>query len=86
MITFKAVPVKEVGPKGKGPSRKNAIRNIINAFIASNHQAVEVFYDECEYANTNNFRKSFQNTLDSMNITSIHVTIRGNRVFLVKED
>jgi hypothetical protein len=58
----------------------------VEDFIDSSMISIEVIDNEGLWANSNNFRRSFQQYVDSRRLRSrIIVTIRGNRVFLIKK-
>lgn len=90
MITRKINPVNI--PKmyeRKEYSRKLQSKQVcqtVKDFIDSNMISIEVIDNEGLWANSNNFRRSFQSYVDSRRLRSrIIVTIRGNRVFLIKK-
>lgn len=61
------------------------VRRTVEEFIQSSAICIEVIDNEGLWANSNNFRRSFQSYVDSRRLRSyITVTIRGNRVFLIK--
>lgn len=62
------------------------VKETIQNFIRSSRKCIEVIDDEGLWANSNNFRRSFQHYVDYHGYRkSIEVTIRGNRVFLIKK-
>lgn len=65
--------------------KKRVVKDTIDSFKRSSARNIEIIDDEGLWANSNNFRRSFQSYIDAHDITSITVTIRGNRVFLIKE-
>lgn len=81
-IKTEDIPLKQRGydhKKGKG------IEKVVDNFMKSTANSVEVIDDEGLWDNSNNFRRGFQKYLNTNNITAVAVTIRGNRVFLIKE-
>lgn len=68
-----------------GYNKHDLVSVVINSFIASDDECIECFDDAGVFANSNNFRKSFQNCIKRRRIKGIYATIRGNRVFLVRE-
>lgn len=64
--------------------KRALIKETVENFKRSSAKNIEVIDDEGLWANSNNFRRSFQNYLDNNYIITISVTIRGNRVFLMK--
>jgi len=61
------------------------VRKTVEDFVQSSAICIEVIDNEGLWANSNNFRRSFQSYVDSRRLRSrIIVTIRGNRVFLIK--
>lgn len=62
------------------------VRRTVEEFVQSSAICIEVIDNEGLWANSNNFRRSFQSYVDSRRLRSrIIVTIRGNRVFLIKK-
>ncbi|MBR5355768.1 MAG: hypothetical protein IK121_02480 [Lachnospiraceae bacterium] len=84
---FEPIDRKDIPKKTKrvGPVLGDLVSTTVNAFIASEHECAEIVDDWGVWANSNNFRRSFQSYLDDHNIKQIMVTIRGDRVFLIKE-
>ena len=86
-MIVKRIKTEDIPLKQKGYSRTKGkeIKKIVDDFIKSTANSIEVIDDENLWDNSNNFRRSFQRYLNTHYITAIAVTIRGNRVFLVKE-
>lgn len=64
--------------------KRALIEETVENFKKSSARNIEVIDDEGLWANSNNFRRSFQSYIDRHSINSVSVTIRGNRVFLMK--
>lgn len=90
MITRKINPT-DVPPmyeriKHNKKLQSSQVRKTVMSFIESGAICIEVIDNEGLWANSNNFRRSFQAYVDSRRLRSrIIVTIRGNRVFLIKK-
>ena len=82
--TVKADDIPPAKVQNDTKLKKSIVKDTIESFRASSANAIEVIDDEHLWANSNNFRRSFQSYLNNNNITSAFVTIRGNRVFLIK--
>ena len=65
--------------------KSDVISTVVNSFVASDNECVECFDDAGIFANSNNFRRSFQRCIERRRIKGIYVTIRGDRVFLVRK-
>lgn len=81
-IKAKEIPAPNVPINAR--LKKRVVRDTVESFKRSSARNIEIIDDEGLWANSNNFRRSFQSYLDAHDITSICVTIRGNRVFLMK--
>ena len=88
-MTVRTMRISEVPPmRARSDKKLQAItvEETVQNFVRSSRKCVEVIDDEGLWANSNNFRRSFQSYVDSRRLRScITVTIRGNRVFLIKE-
>lgn len=90
MITRRTDPIKvppmyERIKHNKKLQSSQVCKTVMN-FIESSAVCIEVIDNEGLWANSNNFRRSFQAYVDSRQLRScITVTIRGNRVFLIKK-
>ena len=62
----------------------DVVSKTVHNFMASDDECIELIDDTGIWANSNNFRRSFQSYLDDHNIKKVNVTIRGDRVFLLK--
>ena len=82
-VKAREIPVANVRVNSK--IKHTLIKETVENFKRSSMRNIEVIDDEGLWANSNNFRRSFQSYLDNNYITAISVTIRGNRVFLIKE-
>lgn len=80
-IKTENIPLKQ---KGYSRTKGKEIEKIVENFKKSNANSIEVIDDENLWDNSNNFRRGFQRYLNSHYITAIAVTIRGDRVFLIK--
>lgn len=80
-IKTEDIPLKQ---KGYKRTKGKEVKKIVDNFIKSTANSVEVIDDENLWDNSNNFRRSFQRYLNAHYITAIAVTIRGDRVFLIK--
>lgn len=80
-IKTEDIPLKQ---KGYKRTKGKEVKKIVDNFIKSTANSVEVIDDENLWDNSNNFRRGFQMYLNSHNITAVAVTIRGDRVFLIK--
>ena len=84
-MIVKPVKIKEIPPKQKGYiSKRNLVSDTVERFMRSSRKSVELIDDDGLWSNSNNFRRSFQSYLNTNCITEVVVTIRGNRVFLIK--
>jgi len=83
--TMKLADVPPAGIQYEARLKKRIVKDTVQNFTRCSAQCIEVIDDEKLWANSNNFRRSFQNYLDINCIESMTVTIRGNRVFLIKE-
>lgn len=86
MIRVEKRQIKEIPKRNSMRERHidGTINQIVIDFAKGKDECVECFCDE-EYANANNFRKSFQNACKYLGIENVQAVIRGNRVFLIKE-
>lgn len=67
-------------------AQSTQVRKTVMNFIESSAICIEVIDNEGLWANSNNFRRSFQSYVDGHRLRSrVIVTIRGNRVFLIKK-
>ena len=82
--TVKANEIPKARIKVDAKIKRVLIEETIENFKRSSARNIEVIDDEGLWANSNNFRRSFQNYIDHHEIESIQVTIRGNRVFFIK--
>lgn len=80
-IKTENIPLKQ---KGYSHTKGKEIEKVVDNFIKSNANSIEIIDDENLWDNSNNFRRSFQSYLNTNCITAIAVTIRGDRVFLIK--
>lgn len=85
-MIIKRIKTEDIPLKQKGYSRTKGkeIKKIVDDFIKSTANSIEIIDDENLWDNSNNFRRSFQRYLNAHCITAIAVTIRGDRVFLIK--
>ena len=84
-INVTCVPQKYERRKSNKKIQSEQVRCTVINFIDSQAICIEVIDNEGLWANSNNFRRSFQSYVDSHRLRSrITVTIRGNRVFLIK--
>ena len=86
-MTIKTLNINEIPPSRicvDKKIKKKIIVETIDSFKRSSAICIEVIDDEGLWANSNNFRRSFQSYLERYHHDSILVTIRGNRVFLIK--
>ena len=66
--------------------QSDIVSRTVMQFMFGDDDCAELFDDGGIWANSNNFRRSFQSYLDDHNIKDIIVTIRGDRVFLIKRN
>lgn len=81
-IKKKEIPAANIPVNSK--IKRELIKETVENFRRSSAKNIEVIDDEKLWANSNNFRRSFQSYIDHHEIESVQVTIRGNRVFLMK--
>lgn len=83
--TMKLADVPPAGIQYEARLKRRIVKDTVQNFTRCSARCIEIIDDEGLWANSNNFRRSFQNYLDINCIESVIVTIRGNRVFLIKE-
>jgi hypothetical protein len=82
--TIKAKEIPSANIRTNSRLKKCIVKDTVESFKRSSARNIEVIDDEGLWTNSNNFRRSFQAYLNAHDITSMYVTIRGNRVFLIK--
>ncbi len=88
-MIIKTIKVRDIPPMNipiNAKEKARLVRETTENFLRSSSKSIELIDDEGLWANSNNFRRSFQSYLDNHYIESAFVTIRGNRVFLIKRN
>lgn len=85
---FELYNVPNIPKKGSGGCQKVSyleIFEVISHFRASGYKIAEVEFTDKTDLNYNNTRRKFQDLL-KRRFKNIEVTIRGNRIFLIRSD
>ena len=84
---YSFIEVKEIPQMDKRKQRQNygRLEETIKAFLNSGIQIAKIIEMPDSYANANNFRKSFQTTISKHGYDDVKVLIRGNAVYLERQ-
>ena len=87
MVEYKVIDRKDIPESYKTENKRKRnndgrLLHVVLEFNSNDTDCIEVFADG--YANGNNLRRAIEQYIDAFGLDKINVTIRGNRVFLLK--